>query len=275
MTEHTAPVGEPAPKPDADAPSILSKAFDLLGAFNHHSRVLTLTEIAKASGLPKSTVHRLLARLIPMGVIEEHGNAFRVGIRLLPLVAAMPVESMRDRSLPFLAKLHSWSQMNVHFAVLRFPDIVLLETFSADGARFPVGDVGVRMSARTTALGKAMIAFLPPEELQELQELWPPKIPTEPGRPPIDRAELLAELQEIRSTGAAFQRGFYEARLGNIAAPVIIRRRAMAAVSAQFDMESGCSQELIEAVKLTATRIAKVTSAMLDSGHSNWFPFEA
>jgi DNA-binding IclR family transcriptional regulator len=274
MTEPATRTGEPTPKPDAEAPSILSKAFDLLGAFNHHSRVLTLTEIAKASGLPKSTVHRLLAKLIPMGVIEEHGNAFRVGIRLLPLVAAMPVESMRDRSLPFLAKLHSWSQANVHFAVLRYPDIVLLETFTTVGSKFRSGEVGVRMSANTTALGKAMLAYLPAEELQELQELWPPKIPTGPGRAPIDRAEFLAELQEIRSTGIGFQRGFYEPGLGNVAAPVIIRRRAMASVSVQFDMKSGCSNELIDAVTLTAKRIATVTAAMLDSGHSNWFPFE-
>jgi DNA-binding IclR family transcriptional regulator len=274
MTEPAAPDGEPTPKPDAEAPSILSKAFDLLGAFNHRSRVLTLTEIAKASGLPKSTVHRLLAKLIPMGVIEEHGNAFRVGIRLLPLVAAMPVESMRDRSLPFLAKLHSWSQMNVHLATLRYPDIVLLETFTTVDSRFPSGDIGRRMSANTTALGKAMLSYMPSEELQELQELWPPKLPTEPGRPPIDRAEFLAELQEIRLTGIAFQRGFYEPGLGNVAAPVMIRRRAMAAVSVQFDLEFGCSNELIDAVKLTAKRIATVTVAMLDSGHSNWFPFE-
>lgn len=273
MTESVIP-GISAPTPDAEAPSILSKAFDLLGAFNHQSRVLTLTEIARASGLPKSTVHRLLAKLIPMGVIEEHGNAFRVGIRLLPLVAAMPVESMRDRALPFLAKLHSWSQVNVHFAVLRDPDIVLLETFTTVGSRFRVGDIGVRMSANTTALGKAMLAYLPSEELHELQELWPPKIPTEPGRAPIDRAEFISELQQIRSTGVAFQRGYYDAGLGNVAAPVVIRRRAMAAVSAQFDLETGCSNELIDAVKLTAKRIATVTVAMLDSGHSNWFPYD-
>lgn len=72
----------------------------------------------------------------------------------------------------------------------------------------------------------------------------------------------------------AFQRGFHDPGLGNVAAPVIILRRAMAAVSAQFDMESGCSQKLIEAVKLTARRIAVVTVPMFDSGHSSWFPFE-
>jgi DNA-binding IclR family transcriptional regulator len=72
----------------------------------------------------------------------------------------------------------------------------------------------------------------------------------------------------------AFQRDLYEPGVGNVAAPVIIRRRATAAVSVQFDMESGCSNELIDAVKVTAKRIAAATTAMLDSGHSNWFPFE-
>lgn len=46
-----------------------------------------------------------------------------------------------------------------------------------------------------------MTASLPPEERQELQELWPPEDSDRTRRPPIDRAELLAELLEIRSTG--------------------------------------------------------------------------
>ena len=44
---------------DGPPPSILSKAFELLAAFNSRERVMTLTELADASGLPKSTVHRL------------------------------------------------------------------------------------------------------------------------------------------------------------------------------------------------------------------------
>ena len=49
--------------------SILNKAFDLLYAFNDNSRVMTLSELARASGLPKSTVHRLLARLVDLGAL--------------------------------------------------------------------------------------------------------------------------------------------------------------------------------------------------------------
>ena len=61
-------------------PSILSKAFDLLRAFNSGERVMTLSELSRASGLSKSTVHRLLARLIDLGAIEHHRAGYRVGL---------------------------------------------------------------------------------------------------------------------------------------------------------------------------------------------------
>lgn len=78
MTDPATLAGEPSqtrtPRPRPSCPK-RSISWD----FYYHSRVLTLTEIAKASGLHTSTVHRLLAKVIAMGVIEEHGNAFRVG----------------------------------------------------------------------------------------------------------------------------------------------------------------------------------------------------
>ena len=46
------------------APSVLWKAFDVLGAFSQRRRVLTLAEIARYSGLAKSTAHRVLAMLV-------------------------------------------------------------------------------------------------------------------------------------------------------------------------------------------------------------------
>ena len=74
------------PLPDVDTPSsILSKAFDLLRAFNSNERVMSLTELSEASGLAKSTVHRLLARLVELGAIEHHRDSYRIGIEIFRL----------------------------------------------------------------------------------------------------------------------------------------------------------------------------------------------
>ena len=104
--------------------SILSKTFDILASFGPDERVLTLTEISRASGLPKSTVHRLINRLIPLGVIEVHRNGYKLGLPMRRFAAAMPIEALRQSALPHLAKLHHWAKRHVHLAQLRGSEVV-------------------------------------------------------------------------------------------------------------------------------------------------------
>lgn len=256
---------------DSQTPSILSKAFELLGAFNHEARVMTLTELARASGLPKSTVHRLIGRLVPLGVIESHGSGFRLGIRLLPMASSMPVALMRDVALPYLANLQRWSGSNVHMAAVRDLEVVFLETFSVVTAKFPAGAVGTRLSALDTALGKSVLSHLDIEHLGELLEQNPSK---NKAYEVMAATELLENVDKVRRTGVAYQCGVYHPALGNVAAPIMIRRQPMGAVSAQFALADGCSAELVNAVKVTAARISKDTTEMLDRGHRDWFPFD-
>jgi DNA-binding IclR family transcriptional regulator len=61
----------------AAAPSVLWKAFGVLAAFSHQDRVLTLAEIARRSGLPKSTAHRVLAILAETGAVEQGEGGYR------------------------------------------------------------------------------------------------------------------------------------------------------------------------------------------------------
>ena len=56
--------------------SILGKAFAILGAFSQGSRILSLSQISRLSGIPKSTTHRVLAMLVELGAVERFlGNA--------------------------------------------------------------------------------------------------------------------------------------------------------------------------------------------------------
>ena len=88
--------------------SILNKAFDLLYAFNENTRVMTLSELARASGLPKSTVHRLLARLVDLGALEHHRSGYKLGLGLLQLGSTTPAANMRDLATPILVALQRW-----------------------------------------------------------------------------------------------------------------------------------------------------------------------
>jgi len=72
------------------APSVLWKVFDVLGAFRHRHRVLTLAQIVRHTGMPKSTVHRVLAMLADVGAVELAGGGYRIGLRMFTLGALPP-----------------------------------------------------------------------------------------------------------------------------------------------------------------------------------------
>lgn len=268
MSVSSAPSLLPPPLAD-EAPSILAKAFELLSAFTHEHRVLTLTELSKSTGLPKSTVHRLLARLEDLGIVEHYDNKYRLGIRLIQMVAAMPVEGMCEIALPHLALLRSWSQENVHFAVMRGSDVVFLETLFSAKTRSRAGDVGARIPAHITSLGRAIMAYLPEEELDFLLSL------PLAGMTQFSMTEpevIRAELKVIRRSKVAFQKDEVTIGMGSIGAPIMIKGRPMGAVAVQFNTSEGFQESIVNAVKLTAHRIAEETRALLAEGHGDWFP---
>ncbi|WP_327657169.1 IclR family transcriptional regulator [Streptomyces sp. NBC_00483] len=265
-----ATVEKRSPEAEGQPASILSKAFDVLGAFGPDQRVLTLTEIARASGLPKSTVHRLLHRLIPLGVIEPHGSGFKVGLPMRRLSSAMPIESLRQSALPHLGQLHRWSGRHVHLGGLRGSRVVFVERFLLPGRELPSASPGTDIAAYATALGKAMLAFLTPEELADVlaepMEALAPNTVTDPE-------DLLAELRQVRQRRVAFARGESHPDVTCVAAPIIVRGRAVSAISVSTTArDTAIDRALVEAVCTAAHRIARDNERVLAEGNDSWFP---
>lgn len=62
--------------------SVMQKAFDLLEVFRY-GRVLTLSEVARRAGLPKSTAYRVLGMLVRVGAVEHGGTGYRIAFRMM------------------------------------------------------------------------------------------------------------------------------------------------------------------------------------------------
>jgi DNA-binding IclR family transcriptional regulator len=250
-------------------PSILSKAFELLYAFNSGERVMTLSDLARASGLPKSTVHRLLARLIELRAIEHHRTGYRIGLGIFELGAHTPVASMRERVLPYLAGLHRWTGQTVHFAVLRQFDVVYLEKLALQNSPSTMSGVGDRLPAHCTAIGKAMLAY---ENLEDLAAFLPNPLPRL-TLSSIGSAEVLVrQLREIRRGSLAREREEAQTGLACIASPIVVKGFAVGAISISHrtDTDPGVDTALRDAT----ARIAKEAHADLSHRHAQWFPYE-
>jgi DNA-binding IclR family transcriptional regulator len=263
-------VHEHFPDADEQPASILSKAFTVLDAFDQDRRVLTLTEIAKASGLPKSTTHRILRRLIPLGVIEPHGPGFKVGLPMRRFASVMPIESLRQSALPHMGALHRWSGRHVHLGGLRGSRVVFVERFLVPGHEIPSASPGTDLPAHTTALGKAMLAFLTPQELEEA--LAGPLVSLAPDTV-TDHDDLAKELRTVRERHVAVARGECHPAVTCVAAPIVIRGRAVSAISVSTTVkDAAVDRALLDAVVVTADRISRDNQRVLAEGHEIWFP---
>lgn len=257
--------------PAAEPPSILTKAFDLLRAFNPHERVMTLSELSRAADLPKSTVHRLLARLVELGAVEHHRSGYKIGLGLLQLGAGTPAGYMRDLGLPHLGQLHRWSSATVHFAVLRQFDVVYLEKLSTRDSPASITTIGGRLPANCTAIGKALLAH---ENFDDLAAFLPDPLPRMTARSITRVDALIEELRKVRDSGIAREDGEAQPGLACIAAPVVLNGFAIGAVSLGFQSGAELPPQAERALTTTARRIAEDVDSGLAEGREHWFPRE-
>jgi DNA-binding IclR family transcriptional regulator len=253
-----APAGRddaPAGRDDAPRPSAMRKAFDVLGAFSPTRPALTLSEIARLTGLPKSTVHRLLGALIELAAVERHDGSYRIGPLMMTFGASSPAGVLRDLALPHLETLHRFVGYGLHLAILDGSDVVYLEKLRA---RSPSPAVAAsRLPALYTAVGKVMLAFAGPHEVTVALT----------GRPPAMTAWSAGSPQQIRSglerarlTGVAVSRQEAVEGLSCMAAPVILGHRAVAAVSVALPTSVEIGWELANPLRQTARAIARSLS---------------
>ena len=210
---------EPLPSPsdheEGERRSVLGRVDSIIGAFDRADDALTLHELTERTGLPKSTVHRMVDQLVTIGWIEREVSGYRIGMRLFEIGGLASRRSrLSDLAYPHLHALSVATGLAVQMAILDGVDVVYLERIPMRGFRLPTRQGG-RQPAYCTALGKAMLAFDDAAAAEVLtQELTgrTPRTLTEPR-------ELEIELERIAETGLAFDHQESYDGLACVAAP--------------------------------------------------------
>jgi len=199
--------------------SVLGRAFEVLGCFSHRDREMSLTEIVRATGMPKATVYRLLQELIRLGALERVAARYRVGLRMFELgQLAHPSTVLHEKAVPLLSDLRHVTQGTVHLGVLDGTDVVYLEKIVGPrGPRIP-SRLGGRMPAYCTGIGKALLAFTASDAVQEVIAAG---LERRTSRTIVMPGLLMRELASARDCGIAYENE--ESALGVIcvAAPVL------------------------------------------------------
>jgi DNA-binding IclR family transcriptional regulator len=164
---------------------------------------MRFTELVEATGIPKATLHGLLASLEAARFLSRTPGGYEVGITAFEVGTAMPVaSSLRDAVAPVLDSLAAGTRESCHLGVLAGTDVVYLDRRdTGEGLRF-ASRVGQRLPAHATALGKAMLASL---DDVELAKRYPARLHQVTERTVATRARLLELLAEVRRRGYALE----------------------------------------------------------------------
>jgi DNA-binding IclR family transcriptional regulator len=233
--------------------SILGKAFAILGAFSHGPRMLSLSQISRLSGVPKSTTHRVLAMLVELGAVDRSGTEYRMGDVMFSYGSRSAEVALRGAALPHLESLLLQTRQVVHFAVLRKQEVLYLERLSTSSVISPA-TVGDRLPAHLTGVGKALLAYASAETIRRYLDR---RLTARTDASITSPDALRHELAGIGSLGVAFDHAEAARGLHCVAAPVRIGGRAVAAVSVAYPSSAGSGQTLIEPVRTAAAGIAR------------------
>jgi IclR family transcriptional regulator, pca regulon regulatory protein len=201
----------------------LAKGLRVLEAFSAERPLLKNTDVARMTGLDHGTVFRLLQTLVMLGYVERlpETRAFRLTLKVLDLgFAAIGRLDLRGAAQPELRLLVQQLGEAASLGVLDGDEVVYVERIQDSDLRLGVDiRVGSRVSAPVTAIGQAILAWLPAEDAARV---FAARARDTAGAPaPHSVAELVVVLGEVRGRGYAIAEGNTVSGLRVLAAPVL------------------------------------------------------
>ncbi|WP_280297098.1 IclR family transcriptional regulator [Nocardia abscessus] len=256
-----------AARPGQPPVSMIERMTLILEAFDGATPSLTLVELAERTGLPRSTVHRILDQLIRLRWLAHAPGGYRLGLRTLELGGlAAEHNEIRDAVSPLLQDLHQQTGMVGHLGVLDGHDVLYLDKVGGRCAATVPTRLGGRMPAHSTALGKALLATLEPSIVEAS---FRDRLPQLTARTLADRAELHRELSRIRNRqGVAVDNEESVTGIACVAVPIRGRGAAVAAVS--LSGRVGADRAVLD-----TARLARALAEVAQEAGRNLFPRHA
>jgi DNA-binding IclR family transcriptional regulator len=198
----------------------LERGLRLLQLFSRQQRTLGAPEIAKALGIPRSTVFRLIQTLEQLQFLERATNG---NYQLGPAVLRVGFEylaslEITDLARPILEKLRDRTGFAAQLSVRDGRDAVVVLKMSASSAFASTVQVGTRFPVHATAYGRALLSDM---KLAELKKLLPDaRLASASANTPKSLAALAKLLEQDHARGYVLSESFFERNISAVVAPV-------------------------------------------------------
>lgn len=210
---------------------VLGRAMLILTAFGPEDHTLRMVELVRRTGLPKTTVHRLLAELVELRLLDRDADgAYRLGGRLFELGMRASLERrLLEVAMPFLQDLYERCHETVHLGVREGSEVVYVSKIGGHRQARTPSRVGGRMPLHCTAIGKVLLARADAELVRDVLtgrlERRTPRTITAPGL-------LKRQLDHVLEEGVAYEHEESTIGLVCVAAAVLDQDdRPIAAIS--------------------------------------------
>lgn len=199
----------------------LKRALEVFELLAKHTEGMSLPEIARATGYSKSSIFRIICTLEDCGYVRKNNDerTIRMSRKLAALgYASFGESNIVEKSMDILRMMRDKIGETAMLGTLLEDACVLIE--QAPG-RFPfkfLGEVGMRIPFNASAPGKAMLAFLPKDELEKrLSKL---KFVKHNENTICDMKSYRAELDKVRTCGYGLDKGEEINGVNCVGAPV-------------------------------------------------------
>lgn len=238
--------------------AVLERAFDLVDALASADEALGATELAREIGATKSATFRILVNLERRGYVRKDPVTARY--RLGPTLVSLGYQAsngidMLSLAHPHLVSLSEQLQETANLGAMRDREIVYLDIVESPRSLRMAARVGARDHVHSTALGKAILAFLPDDERDAFLST---PLPQRTGHTITNPDLLREELARIRRDGVAREAGENEPDARCVGAPVFDRHGVCAALSI-----SGPASRMDEAMLERASHLISQAAASL------------
>jgi DNA-binding IclR family transcriptional regulator len=209
--------------------SMVARVAVIMNALGAADQRLRLDEIVTRTGLPRSSTHRILTQLHDVGLLLHGPDGYGLAQSSPSATGIRDHSHLRSVAAPLLERLHRDTALVVHLGVLVDADVVYLDKLSGSSGFSVPTRVAGRTPAHASALGKAMLAKLSPEDVDgmftgPMRKRTPATI--------ADLPTLHQELARIRSRhGLAYDDQELAVGLSSVAVPITLADNGIAGLS--------------------------------------------